>query len=199
MYHQKWKDKFTVAELEESLPVKKNALDKSVEGTVEHKVLKFEYDEMKIAIEVIKKWEIKSDKLEIRKQEQFSLGKFKDVIQEFIKSCENDLIVVVQIEDELLTPTCFDSYRGRYEDISLDYVKTDNLYSDGCLKMSKLLVGIEDSMNFTFSGHNGGEFSMDEDSFVWISPSGVSSELALTRVAIEDDRCVLIAEAYTVK
>lgn len=75
-----------------------------------------------------------------------------------------------------LTPSIFTSYRGYYEDLSLNYDTIDNC---GYAKVGDLLKASEECIGKTFYGWKGGEFKMDKNSTVWLANSGETTELQI--------------------
>ena len=83
-----------------------------------------------------------------------------------------------------------DSYRGYYEDLSLEY---------GCegsaMTVAHLLKIFEDAVGKTYQGYKGGDFTMSTKTLVWVAPYGdtgrmltdIKSENGITTIITEED------------
>ncbi len=77
-------------------------------------------------------------------------------------------------------PTTLASYRGYYEDLALGY---EVGYSAGNnTTVQKLLDEARLCIGKTYTGWKGGEFTMDEDSTLWVSNQGECTGMAISRI-----------------
>ena len=83
-------------------------------------------------------------------------------------------------------PIDIDSYRGYYCDLAIEYSDTSNYFD--------LLQALEEAIGKTYTGYKGGNYTMCEDTTVWVSNYGKCSGLALVDVIKEDDYNVLLVE-----
>lgn len=110
---------------------------------------------------------------------------------EFIKQLEKipkNYLVFIKPYD--LIPQDFDSYRGYYDQLALNYD------INGSCTVEKLLKLAKQSVNKTFIGYKGGEFVMTKNTPIWISNYGNTSSILLTKVEIPFDGYVYIYGEY---
>ncbi len=110
-------------------------------------------------------------------------------IGQIIKKCESlpnlPIIIFCNQKDNLYgylgsVPCDTDSYRGYYDELAIE-VKVGAVYLNEFKKMMK------DSLNRVYFGYKCGEYSMYEDTFVWVAPNGVSTDLAVVDVRLAED------------
>ena len=112
---------------------------------------------------------------EAKKQERwksnYSIGNFIDDLKKF------DPKAHISIPPFNLYPTGFDSYRGYYSDLALEY-DTENKF----ITVGELLKKAEDCIGKTFTGYKGGEFTMTKDTTLWIGNYGETTDLLITGI-----------------
>lgn len=91
-----------------------------------------------------------------------------------LKSFPKDYLVFIKPYD--LIPIEFDSYRGYYDQLALNYEVS------GVCTVEKLLKLAKQSVKKTFIGYKGGEFIMTKNTPVWISNYGNTSNMLLTKI-----------------
>lgn len=74
------------------------------------------------------------------------------------------------------------SYRGYYSELSIEYAIDDNIVTSLELKEK-----LKNSIGKDFTGYKGGEYTMKEDTFVWVSEYGESSGNAIVNAIEKDD------------
>lgn len=97
-------------------------------------------------------------------------------------------IVRLDFTDEI--PTSLDSYRGYYEDLSLDY--NPNVQP---MTVQRLLKRFKDADGETFQGYKGGDFTMHRRTLVWVAEYGdtgrmlvdITSNNDITTIITQDD------------
>ena len=99
-----------------------------------------------------------------------TLGELIDTLKSFPKDC------LVFIKPYDLIPIEFDSYRGYYDQLALNYD------INGSCTVEKLLKLAKKSVKKTFIGYKGGNFLMTKNTPVWISNYGNTSNMLLTKV-----------------
>ena len=114
---------------------------------------------------------IENEKLK-RERDNYNLG---NLIEDLSKYPEN---ANVSIEPFELYPVGFDSYRGYYCDLSIDYT-LDGYKGLNC---GQLLEEAKKSVGKTFTGYKGGDFKMTKNSVIWLAPYGRSTDVMLTGV-----------------
>lgn len=114
-----------------------------------------------------------------------TLGELIDALKSFPK----DYLVFIKPYD--LVPIEFDSYRGYYDQLALNYD------INGSCTVEKLLKLAKQSVNKTFIGYKGGEFVMTKNTPVWISNYGNTSNMLLTKVEVPFDGYVYIYGEYS--
>lgn len=119
-------------------------------------------------------------------------------IGQIIKKCEQfpvNLPVMVVSSDTRYSdkyPLNPDSYRGYYDELSFDV-------TDKPCTCFEFLTRLKLSLENTFYGYKGGEYSMCESTFVWIAESGVNSSLAVVDVRLSDDQQKVVLETKSTK
>jgi hypothetical protein len=93
--------------------------------------------------------------------------------------------------NDKICPTEFESYRGIYKDLALDYKVVPDNYG---MTVAELYHEAETSCNRHFVGYKGGDFYMNEDTVIWISPYGQSSGRMLIDIVERDGKTILITE-----
>jgi hypothetical protein len=81
-------------------------------------------------------------------------------------------------------PGDFKSYRGYYADLAVDICPDP-------VSVCEFLAKAEAAVGQTFIGYKGGDFVMDEDTPLWVSPYGIASGMAIVAAEMSDDRFVL--------
>lgn len=88
----------------------------------------------------------------------------------------------VGIQPFNLAPTTWGSYRGIYRDLALGY-STET----GKPKVKEFLESCRECIGKVFTGYKGGDFLMDEDTFLWVANDGESNQDAIVGVQIWPD------------
>lgn len=94
----------------------------------------------------------------------------------------------VYIKPYDLVPTGFDSYRGYYEDLAL------NFDTKGICEVKTLLKWAENTVGKTLLGYKGGEFYMGWKTPVWLSNYGKVSSMMLSKIEAFDGYVYLYGE-----
>ena len=100
-----------------------------------------------------------------------------------LEKLPEELCVIISApgtEYEGFAPGNMDSYRGYYDQLSI-------APDGGGETVKRLLVNLEGSIGSTYSGWKGGEYTMDKDTWIWISEVGVSSEIMLVDICLSPD------------
>jgi hypothetical protein len=92
---------------------------------------------------------------------------------------------IVVIDYTQTSPTCADSYRGYYEELSFEYGDSNTL------TVKEFLVICENAVGKTFTGYRGGDFTMRRYTPVWIARYGESGKM-ITGVSQIESTVVLI-------
>lgn len=120
-----------------------------------------------------------------RSTEYFTLGKLISELEKLNQDAH------VRIQPYGLNPAGFESYRGYYCDLALDY---DMEY--GPTTVADVLKWAKDAVNKEFIGWKGGEFLMNKNTPLWISQFGKSSNMRLARIEPLGDRDVYLWGEY---
>lgn len=97
---------------------------------------------------------------------------------------------IVKLDFTGETPHGLDSYRGYYEDLSLDYA-----CESPAMRVGRLLKMFEDAVGKTYQGYKGGDFTMSTKTLVWVAPYGntgrmltdIKSENGVTTIITKED------------
>ncbi len=101
-------------------------------------------------------------------------------IREIIGKAKNlpDLPVVISCLDIPFYngqyPSDTNSYRGYYDELAIALSK------DRATTLVMFIRNMKNSIGHSYSGYKGGDYVMNEDTFVWIANYGYSSQLAVT-------------------
>jgi len=103
----------------------------------------------------------------------------------------------VRYDFEYLFPTCFDSWRGIYAELALNFV--DNNYAPlrdvKELKVSDFLQLCKDTVGREFTGYKGGEYIMNRHTPIWVANYGNSGNTALIDV-VDDSYIIILITGY---
>lgn len=118
--------------------------------------------------------------------EQFTLGKLIDA-----------LLVVPNREAKVkydfgyLYPTTFESYRGYYEDLAIGYADGGRYGSDEQHTAAKFLALAEAASGATFTGWKGGDFTMHDDTLLWVANRGCTGGTTIVGVDADEYDVIL--------
>lgn len=93
-------------------------------------------------------------------------------------------------------PTNFDSWRGSYDLLALNYKLTGRDNHEGLQEMraNDFIDMCEKTIGKEFTGYKGGEYVMNEHTAVWIDNYGAYTETGLVGVK-SDDYCIYLKTA----
>lgn len=122
---------------------------------------------------------------------QLSLGQLISKLENLISEKNKDYTKVRVVFDfEHFYPTKFDSWRGSYDELALNFV---NFSSDKpTLSVIEFLNMCKDVIRKVFTGYKGGEYMMDETTPIWVANYGNSGNTALIDILDNDHEIVLI-------
>jgi hypothetical protein len=134
---------------------------------------------MNYFIEMVKR----QAKEESEKANQYTLGMLYDFLDQFSEFDQSNL--KVKFEDES-APGTYMSYRGVYDQISLDR----------CVEktVGELKQQTKEAIGATFTGYNGGEYTMNNDTFIWVSEYGEHTGEGIVDTKITRDGIILIVK-----
>jgi hypothetical protein len=104
------------------------------------------------------------------------LGKLKPILE---KQKERENESTVKYDFEYLFPTGIDSWRGSYSEIALDFSDYDYTKNKKPMTVSEFYKLIESAIGETFEGYKGGDFTMTENTPVWVANYGNSGNTAV--------------------
>lgn len=81
-----------------------------------------------------------------------------------------------------------DSYRGYYKDLAFEGGSRFSEDEDPIDTVAKLLEICRNAVGTGFTGYKGGNFPMDEDTVLWVSPYGTASGKMLVGLTIKEDK-----------
>lgn len=88
-----------------------------------------------------------------------------------LKTCDPEK--EVWFDFEYLIPTGFDSYRGYYSDLAIKFAPIDR-YNTNVMTCKEFTNKLKECIGKEFTGYKGGEFTMSEDTPVWVANYGNS-------------------------
>lgn len=95
-------------------------------------------------------------------------------------------------------PTTLHSWRGSYSELALGYQLTGYDNSDkhhSQTTAETLLFELKSAIGKEFTGWKGGEFTMDEETPVWVSNAGDSGNTGIIDI-VDKGWCIIIMTAY---
>ena len=99
----------------------------------------------------------------------------------------------VQYDFEYLFPTYFDSWRGIYAELALNFIDRKRGEDDTKqLKVSEFLQLCKNANGATFTGYKGGEFTMNRHTPIWVANYGNAGNTALIDVVDAGYSIILI-------
>ena len=123
---------------------------------------------------------------EFASRDQMSLGQLIDALKDVRTSNGKDGLTVC-FDFEYSRPTGFDSWRGVYAELAL------NFSFDGReTSLEDLISWAEESVGKTFEGYKGGDFTMTRETPVWVANCGNSGSTAVTGVYDDGWQVVLL-------
>lgn len=111
---------------------------------------------------------------ELNTKDVMTLGQFIKELEKFNQDS------IVTLEPFELYPTSFDSYRGYYCDLALGYALRGEV--GNCLYVKDLLKKAKECIGKEFMGYKGGEFTMSEDTPLWISNYGKVARTVIAEI-----------------
>lgn len=133
-----------------------------------------------------------------KEESQLSLGEIIEKIEKAGLTKGNGGPKSVMFDFGTAIPTTLASWRGSYSELALGYSLTgyDNdqkHFND--ITAEALLRELRSGINKTFEGWKGGDFTMYEDTPVWVSNPGNGSHTAIVDV-FDDGWCLVLLTAY---
>ena len=119
------------------------------------------------------------------KSDQLSLGELMDKIKPLI----NDEIKVVYDFCGAF-PTSIDSWRGSYDELSLNHINGEDTAKK--LTGNEFHALLEQAIGATYQGYKGGEYIMSKDTPVWVDSYGKYTETAIVGVFNNGYEVVLV-------
>lgn len=107
------------------------------------------------------------------------------ILLEKIKQCDSDKPVKFKGYRDGSFPNEYDSYRGYYRLIAIEPGKE-------LVKVSEFVEMTKDSIGNTYTGYKGGEYTMNQNTPVWVSDWGTASGMGITGVDEAKDAVYLI-------
>lgn len=116
-----------------------------------------------------------------RAKYQLTLGKLVTLLS------NTDAALPVVIDRYGLAPVSPHSYRGYYSDIAFEHDADD-------VSVGDFLNTVKSTIGSVFEGYKGGDFTMKENTHVWISSWGSASSIAAMDVVVIDGKAVIITK-----
>ena len=124
------------------------------------------------------------------KQDEFAKKPIKTLGEVILLLKAQPLSNIVKLDFSGKNPSHLESYRGYYEDLSLDYSSNEKP-----ITVKQLLEMFEDADGSTYTGYKGGEFTMHRKTLVWVAPYGdtgrmlvdIQSKKGITTIITKED------------
>jgi len=124
--------------------------------------------------------------------DQLSLGELILKIEPIINKGENleePPTVVYDFTNQF--PTHIDSWRGVYAELALNHTTYDS-GGDTPMNIVDFLEMLKQSIGKEFTGYKGGEFTMSEDTPIWVANYGDAGSTAVIDVVDNDYEIIII-------
>lgn len=122
---------------------------------------------------------------------QLTLGALISEIEKAGVKDENGADKNVEYSFGHMRPTILGSWRGSYAELALGYIEDDNhTTAESLLNQCKSAIGK------TYQGYKGGDFTMDENTPVWVDNYGHAGNTAITGI-LNKGYCLVILTAYS--
>ncbi len=121
--------------------------------------------------------------------EQLTLGQFINMLENVSKD-HKDEEKTIRYDFGYFEPNGIHSYRGYYDQLALGYEIKE--YGEET-KVSDVLKYCKNAIGKSFVGWKGGEYTMDEDTPLWVSNSGQACGTAI--VGVKDTYVIIIETA----
>lgn len=136
----------------------------------------------------------------LAKSDQLTLGelilKLEAVLQhrQMLEGYEPDKHCNVVFDFEYLFPTGFDSWRGIYRELALNFYSNPRNAEKRVdpFKLSEFLKLCRETVGKTFEGYKGGEYTMSRQTPIWVANYGNSGDTALIDVVDAEYEIILI-------
>ncbi len=131
---------------------------------------------------------------------QLSLGKLISEIERAGIHKDDDKPKDIRFDFGSAEPTTLASWRGSYAELALGYkltgydAKNDSEHFSQA-KSDELLAGLKSAIGQTYGGWKGGDFTMDENTPVWVANQGNSGNTGIVGV-LDIGYCLVILTAY---
>lgn len=133
--------------------------------------------------------------LRFRGNQQLSLGDFIKELESVDLKYDEETYKDVEFDFGTALPTQLDSWRGSYDEIALGY-KLSGYDNNGehfaNTKADKLLEHLKSAIGKEYEGYKGGDFTMDENTPVWVANYGHSGNTGVVGVLDSGYKLVII-------
>ena len=133
---------------------------------------------------------------------QITLGQLIEKMEVIVKNhaeraTEGKEEAEVRYDFEYLFPTDFDSWRGIYAELALNFNMNDRSGEEQVepLTAIQFLALCKKTLGATFFGYKGGEYRMDENTPIWVANYGNSGSTALLDV-VDGGYIVILITGY---
>jgi hypothetical protein len=111
--------------------------------------------------------EIIKNAVEVEKQKEYANKPIRTLGEVLLLLESQPQENVVKLDFCEYNPVGLTSYRGYYEDLSIDYKSDAPIMTVG-----KLTQLFEQAIGKTFRGYKGGDFAMNTKTLIWVAPYG---------------------------
>lgn len=130
----------------------------------------------------------------LKNSDQITLGELIEKIEPIVK---NQKRIVEKYSSEAyvcfdfpsVVPTGIGSWRGSYDELSLDFDMQKDAETMPVTKFFNLLKG---AMGNSFTGYKGGEYTMDKNTPIWVDNYGHANNTAVIDVVDNEYSVILI-------
>lgn len=131
------------------------------------------------------------------KSNQLSLGELINELEKVDLKYDDKTYKSVEFDFGSAVPTDLDSWRGSYNELALGYRLSgydnqDEHFAE--CKADKLLEHLKESIGKEYSGWKGGEFTMSENTPIWVANSGNSGNTSVVGVYDANYKIVIITQ-----
>jgi hypothetical protein len=124
---------------------------------------------------------------------QLTLGEMIEKCESILAGFkEGEAVPRVGFDFEGLIPTELDSWRGTYSELALGFRAEEN-----GVELEDFLKMLKDAVGKTYEGYKGGEYTMWEDTPVWVANYGIPGYMGVKDIVCDNYSVTIVTAKYS--